>query len=129
MDSCEVIERRSAPAVKRRLEKREESIFLVVESVVAASLRLPVATLHAHTRCPAPVAFARQVAMYIAHVWRKHSLSDVGRHFGRDRTTVSHACEVIEDRREDPDVDRLLTSMEATVDVWLDFQGWLGSAQ
>lgn len=129
MDSFHTIERRRLSARKQHPQKRKESIFLVVESVVAASLRLPVATLHAHTRCPAPVAFARQVAMYIAHVWLKQSLSDVGRHFGRDRTTVSHACEVIEDRREDPNIDRLLTSMEATIDVWLEYQGWLGSAQ
>lgn len=67
--------------------------------------------------------------MYISHVSLKQSVAEVGRYFGRDRTTVTHACEVIEDRREDPDVDRLLSSIESTIQVWLDYQHWIGSAQ
>lgn len=120
---------RSAARRAKRIERRDEKIFLVVETIVAASLRLPVARLHANSRCPAPVAFARQVAMYIAHVGLKQPVRDIARYFGRDRTTVTHACEVIEDRREDPDIDRLLTSIESTIDVWVDYQRWLGSAQ
>lgn len=120
---------RSAVRRAKRVERSDEKVLWVVEAIVAASLRLPAARLHANSRCPAPVAFARQIAMYISHVWLKQPVSEVGRHFGRDRTTVTHACEVIEDRREDPDVDRLLTSIETTIDVWLDYQRWLGSAQ
>ncbi len=125
----ELVRVRSAARRARRLERCDEKIFLVVEAIVAASLRLPVARLHANSRCSAPVAFARQVAMYISHVSLKQPVPDIGKHFGRDRTTVTHACEVIEDRREDPDVDRLLTSIETTIDLWLDYQLWLGSAQ
>jgi len=40
------------------------------------------------------------------------SLSEVGRAFGRDRTTASYACNRIEDLRDDPDVDRTLGWME-----------------
>ena len=58
------------------------------------------------------VALARQVAMYLAHVVCGLTLTDTGRLFGRDRTTVAHACCVIEDRRDDPLFDRALDLLE-----------------
>lgn len=62
-------------------------------------------------------AFARQVAMYLAHVGFSMSFTDVGRHFGRDRTTVAHACAVVEDRRDDPAIDRALDLLEWALPV------------
>jgi hypothetical protein len=44
------------------------------------------------TRGRAKVALARQVAMYLAHVVCGLTLTDTGRLFGRDRTTVAHAA-------------------------------------
>ncbi|MEW5963393.1 MAG: helix-turn-helix domain-containing protein [Pseudomonadota bacterium] len=67
------------------------------------------------TRGEARVALARQVAMYLAHVGRGHSFTEVGRQFARDRTTVAHACGVIEDRRDDPVFDRTLELLEQVV--------------
>jgi hypothetical protein len=64
--------------------------------------------LRCMTRGRANVALARQVAMYLAHVVCGMTLTDTGRLFGRDRTTVAHACGVIEDRRDDPLFDRAL---------------------
>ena len=90
-----------------------------LEATVAASFRLPLSSFHAPNRCSAPVAFARQIAMYISHVWLGLSLTDVGRYFGRDRTTVAHACHVVEERRENPNTERMLSSIETAVDLWL----------
>ena len=67
------------------------------------------------TRGRAKVALARQVAMYLAHVVCGLTLTDTGRLFGRDRTTVAHACGVIEDRRDDPLFDRALDLLEWVV--------------
>ncbi len=67
------------------------------------------------TRGRARVALARQVAMYLAHVACGLSLTDTGRLFGRDRTTVAHACGVIEDRRDNPHFDRALDLLEWAV--------------
>jgi chromosomal replication initiation ATPase DnaA len=53
--------------------------------------------------------------MYLAHVVFRLSLTRVGRAFGRDRTTATHACRVIEDAREDPDVDLLIAACEETL--------------
>jgi hypothetical protein len=78
----------------------------------AAAFAVPVGELHATTRRSSYVAFVRQSAMYLSHVAFGVNLSEVGRAFGRDRTTAAHACRVIEDRREDPAVDVVLTSLE-----------------
>lgn len=58
---------------------------------------------------------ARHVSMYLAHVSCRMSLSDVGRLYARDRTTVAYACAVIEDRRDDPKFDSALELLEWAV--------------
>jgi chromosomal replication initiation ATPase DnaA len=71
--------------------------------------------LWSHTRgCPR-AAFARQVAMYLAHVTCGLSLTEVGQLFVRDRTTVAHACGLIEDLRDDPVLDRSLDLLEGVL--------------
>jgi hypothetical protein len=57
-------------------------------------------------------AFDRQVAMYLAHVGLGLSMAAVGKVFGRDRTTVVHACHLIEDRRDDCRFDVMLDHLE-----------------
>lgn len=71
--------------------------------------------LHAATRGRHNVAVARQTGMYLARIALGMTLSSAGRLFGRDRTTASHACRVIEDLRDDPGFDALLHEMEAFV--------------
>ncbi len=102
----------------RRAEDGTSSLCLCVEAVVAHAFALSVADLRGTTRGEAPVAFARQVAMYVAHVWLALSLSEVGRRFDRDRTTVAHACRVVEERRDDPRIDRLVSAIENSTDLW-----------
>lgn len=67
------------------------------------------------TRGVARTAFARQVAMYLAHVACRMSLTEVGRVFGRDRTTVAHACRLVEDKRDNATLDRALDLLEWSV--------------
>lgn len=54
----------------------------------------------------------RQTAMYLAHIVGQLTLSEVGILFGRDRSTVSHGCIHIEDRRDSPLFDLQLNYME-----------------
>jgi chromosomal replication initiation ATPase DnaA len=51
---------------------------------------------------------ARQVAMYLAHVSLGLTLTQTGALFARDRTTVAYGCGVVEDRRDDPELDLAL---------------------
>lgn len=79
---------------------------------VAAARGVPTRQLLLPKRGEADVALARQLAMYLMHVVLGRLYHDVGRFFGRDRTTVSHACAVIEDLRDDPEFDAEVSRLE-----------------
>lgn len=87
----------------------------VIDPAVAAVFEVEVHDLRASTRGSPRAAFARQVAMYLAHVVCGLSLTEVGTLFARDRTTVSHACSVVEDRRDDPELDGRLEHLGRAV--------------
>ncbi len=95
-----------------------ESACRLIENLVAAALGIAVSELRGRSRGRAAAAFARQTAMYLAHVHFGISLSQVGRTFGRDRTTVAHACARVEDRRDDPKFERILGFLERALDGW-----------
>ena len=84
----------------------------IVKAAVAATFTVPIAELYAPTRRRAEVALARQSAMYLAHVALGLNFTEVGRAFGRDRTTAAHACKTIEDRREETHLDIALADLE-----------------
>lgn len=54
----------------------------------------------------------RQIAMYVCHVELGIPMSDIGPCFGRDRTTVGHACQVVEDRRDEPAFDEFVAALQ-----------------
>lgn len=101
--------------LRRLCEIERASQVAVTQEVIAGAFRVSVSEMRAPTRRTAPVAEARQIAMYLMHVVFGLSLSAVGRHFGRDRTTAAHACRLIEDRRDDPDFDILVGRLEFAV--------------
>lgn len=93
----------------------QQAKVALMQETVARAWNVPIAEMRSPTRRKAPVAQARQVAMYLTHVLYGFSLSAVGRHFGRDRTTAAHACRLIEDRRDDENFDMLLDRLEYAV--------------
>ncbi len=96
-----------------------DSACRFVEVLVCAALDVELGELRSNGRGRAHIAFARQAAMYLAHVGLGLSLSRVGEHFRRDRTTVAHACARVEDRRDEPEADRVLRYVEAALRLWL----------
>lgn len=87
----------------------------LTQETVADAFNVAIAEMRAPTRREARVALARQTAMYLMHVVFGISLSAVGRHCGRDRTTAAHACRQIEDRRDDPAFDMLVDRLEFAI--------------
>ena len=75
--------------------------------------RIPATRLRGSLRGRRSIALARQTAMYLAHVVFGLSYTRVGICFGRDRTTVRHACALNEDRRDDPALELGLAALEA----------------
>ena len=84
----------------------------LMEAAVAAAFAVPLAELRAPTRRSPGVAFARQSAMYLCHVVLGLDYTAIARSFGRDRTTAAHACRLVEERRDDPAIERMLGSLE-----------------
>ncbi len=93
-------------------ERERQARVALMQETVARAWNVPITEMRSPTRRGAPVAQARQVAMYLAHVIYGASLSAVGRHFGRDRTTAAYACRLVEDRRDDAGFDMLLDRLE-----------------
>ena len=83
--------------------------------LVAFAMRVPVVEILEMRRGPAEAAHARQIAMYIVYVGCGISLARVAAAFNRDRSTVSYACQQIEDRRDDIEFDRWLEELEGTL--------------
>jgi chromosomal replication initiation ATPase DnaA len=110
MTSLDVSEAVSRPPAGRGTDARWAA--QIAAAAVAAAFTIPIGELRATTRRPAQIAFARQSAMYLAHVAFGLSYTDVGRAFGRDRTTAAHACRLVEDRRIEPGLDARLASLE-----------------
>ncbi|CAN7181942.1 transposase [Pararhizobium sp. LjRoot255] len=83
---------------------------LAAEMVMLVGERVPLRRDRRRTSC-----HVRQISMYVCHVVLQISLTDIGYAFGRDRTTVSHACNVVEDRRDDPAFDDFVASVERVI--------------
>ncbi len=88
--------------------------------MVALVYEVEMSALLSPTRGRKKTAFARQVAMYLAHTGGGLSLSCVGRLFARDRTTVAHACALVEDARDQPVFDRTLSHLESAISCQMD---------
>ena len=86
-----------------------------VLDILAAFFNISGRELRSHSRCERAVARVRQIGMYVVHVTLGLSMTQVGRAFGRDRSTVAHACHLIEDMREDRDFDRIINMVETVV--------------
>ena len=84
----------------------------LISATVAAAFTVPLSELYHPSRRRASVALARQSAMYLAHVTLGLTFAEVGRAFGRDRTTAAYACRRIEDRRADIRLDAALAELE-----------------
>jgi hypothetical protein len=101
--------------------------------VAAAACSVSVNEIAAGGRARASVAYARQIAMYLAHVVGQMSLSEISLVFNRDRTTVAHACHATEDRRDsaifDQQIEALETEMRGGMNALLEEQNMSASVE
>ncbi|PRD45784.1 hypothetical protein C5748_01115 [Phyllobacterium phragmitis] len=80
--------------------------------ILAAYFGVPGHELRSGGRCRREVARVRQIGMYVAHTLFGLTMADVAQGFARDRSTVMHACHLIEDMREDKEFDAILAAFE-----------------
>ncbi len=109
----------AAPGHRKPLAAGDEAARFcrLMETACAAAFAVPLAELRASTRRSPAAAFARQSAMYLAHVTLGLRYTAVARAFGRDRTTAAHAVRLVEERRDDPAIDAVLAALEAACAV------------
>lgn len=107
----EPISARRGVSSSRRRERTIELCECMMD-ITAALFNVSSKEMRRSGRTSQEVARVRQIAMYVAHVVLHMSMREVGRGFGRDRTTVVHACHLIEDMREEPDFDQVVVMTE-----------------
>jgi chromosomal replication initiation ATPase DnaA len=90
----------------------------LTEAAAAAARAVPIGAIRTVSRGQRAISAARMLGMYLAHVTFSMSLTEVGRIFGRDRTTARHACARIEDERDHPQVERSLQHLEPALRHW-----------
>lgn len=105
-------ERPSAPVIGGSPDERALTLCEGMLDIASALFSVSGKELRRPGRTNLGVARVRQIAMYVAHVGLELSMSEVGRGFGRDRTTVLHACHLVEDLRDDGDFDRMVSITE-----------------
>ena len=106
-----------APRFFNNGARRGENVVEKCEGMIelsAALFGVSVRELLSPRRSSVSVSRVRQIAMYVTHVALQLNMTEIGRGFCRDRTTVMHACHLIEDMRDDPDFDRLVALVERT---------------
>jgi chromosomal replication initiation ATPase DnaA len=100
------------PAVVELEPRRRDRAAWYLLRFVALARGVGTRQLLSPSRGEADVALARQLAMYLMHVVLGRLYLDIGRFYGRDRTTVSYACALIEDMRDDPEFDAEVSRLE-----------------
>ncbi len=98
--------------------RRQAAQLSVVAGLVCATYGIGARSLLAPTRQCQPVAWARQVAVYLSHVGLGITLSATAAWFGRDPSTASHACRMVELARDQRHVDLALARLEQALCCW-----------
>lgn len=104
------------PCKKRRHKKHTPAHQFHQVDLVVATVCLEFGLTETDMKNPKQqdrhLRFARQVAMYLANVLYEMNHSLLGERFDKDRSTVSHACKVVEESREDPVFDLKIIKLE-----------------
>lgn len=93
-------------------EHYAESVGVLVIKLVATLEQTDQQAMRKTSRGKADICLARQMAMYLMHTVFSCSYHHVAAFFKRDRTTISHACKLVEDLRDNEEFDKRLEAME-----------------
>jgi chromosomal replication initiation ATPase DnaA len=92
-------------------EKRAQICEAVID-LCSALFNVSGHDLRQANRCSQGIARVRQIAMYLCNTTIGVSLTEIGKAICRDRTTVSHAVQLIEDLRDDAEFDAIMEQVE-----------------
>jgi chromosomal replication initiation ATPase DnaA len=92
-------------------EKRAQICEAVID-LCSALFNVSGHDLRQANRCSQGIARVRQIAMYLCNTTLGVSLTEIGKAICRDRTTLSHAVQLIEDLRDDAEFDAIMEQVE-----------------
>jgi chromosomal replication initiation ATPase DnaA len=103
------------------LRKQEDALELCESmiDIAAVLFNVPSKEIRRPGKTQFAVSRVRQIAMYVAHVALQLNFAEIGRGFGRDRSTVQHACHTVEDLRDDAEFDIVIARIEQIATVAL----------
>lgn len=87
---------------------RQHAQYKLILAYVSSAHYIKPEFLLAASRGSKHLSEARQVSNYLAHVVYGMSFTDIGQLANRDRTSIAHGCNKVEDLRDLPDRDRAL---------------------
>lgn len=90
----------------------DQKVGNLVLKLVSTLEKIDSQNLTGTTRGRSDVCLARQMAMYLIHTVFSVPYHRVAYLFHRDRTTISHACRLVEDLRDNEEFDKRLETME-----------------
>jgi chromosomal replication initiation ATPase DnaA len=102
------------PGGRLRFQKlRSDPEVFVLAKLVAQERHVSMTSMLRRSRGSGHAAAARQLAIYLAHVSLERPQDIVADLFQRDRTTVAHSVQAIEDHRDDPRLEAQIARIEA----------------
>lgn len=90
----------------------DREVFLVTQ-LVAEERGVSMTNLLRRSRGSGRAASARQLAIYLSHILLERPQDVIAELFSRDRTTIAHSCQTVEDRRDDPRLEAEIAKIEA----------------
>jgi chromosomal replication initiation ATPase DnaA len=94
---------------------REEEAIKICDGMIdilSMCFAVPGREIRQIGRTATSIARVRQIGMYVCHVAIGLTMQDVAAGFMRDRSTVVHACHLIEDMRDDTEFDAIIGTIE-----------------
>lgn len=104
-----------SPRQSQFSKEKEELLVRIAIQIVAMANGLRPEEITQPCRGTSNVSKARQIACYLLHTSLSLSLVDISSYFQKDRTTIGHACRLVEDWRDEPKFDDELIELEKTV--------------
>lgn len=90
---------------------------LIKELYVDRVLTLDHSFSTSHTLTFREECFIKHLSIYLSHVVLGHSMRKIAQGFNIDRTSVSYACRKIEDKRDDVEDEKFISTCERLIDI------------
>lgn len=84
----------------------------LIVAAVSAEFSVPEAGIFGELKGRSEISYGRQIAMYLMHCILGTTKTRIAEVFGRHFSTVSHACKLIEEHRDDSVLDQKLIGLE-----------------